>query len=257
MPDRAFTLWCTGLSAAGKSTLCEAVADELGRRGVRVAWLDGDEVRRELSYGLGYSREDRVENARRVAYVASTLNRHGVNVLVSLISPYKEMRAIARETIGDFVETYVRCSLDQCAVRDPKHLYERARRGEVKSFTGVSDPYEAPETPELVVDTERLDRAHAVRHVVAFLEESGRVPLPGVRQVALELGAEAYARLGAAAEAAGLSGPEEFLRLVASEAAGTLLPDGVGQIAPDRAGGVGGDGDEVVLARLRELGYID
>jgi adenylylsulfate kinase len=252
LADRAFTLWCTGLSASGKSTLCEAVAGELGRRGVRVAWLDGDEVRRELSYGLGFSREDRVENARRVAYVASTLNRYGVSVLVSLISPYKEMRAIARETVGDFIETYVRCSIEQCAERDPKQLYAKAKRGEIKAFTGISDPFEAPESPELVVDTERLERPQAVRHVLDYLESTSRVPPAGVRHVRVELGADAFNRLEAAAASSGLSGPEEFLRLVASEAAGSLAP------ATERAAGEEApQDDEVVLARLRDLGYID
>ncbi len=252
LPDRAFTLWCTGLSAAGKSTLCEAVAGELGKRGMRVAWLDGDEVRRELSHGLGFSREDRVENARRVAYVAATLNRYGVSVLVSLISPYKEMRAIARETVGDFVETYVKCSIEACAERDPKALYAKARRGEVKAFTGISDPYEEPEHPELTVDTEGLDRRAAVAHVLAYLEQTARVPAAGVRTVRLEIGAETFASLEGAALEAGLSGPEEFLRLVASEAAGSLSPAGDRAPADDTPGD-----DEVVLARLRDLGYID
>lgn len=252
MPDGAFTLWCTGLSAAGKSTLCEALAADLGRRGMRVAWLDGDEVRRELSHGLGFSREDRVENARRVAYVASTLNRYGVSVLVSLISPYREMRAIARETVDDFVETYVKCSLEQCAERDPKALYAKAKRGEIKAFTGISDPYEAPESPDLVVDTEALERPQAVAHVLSYLEETGRVPPTGVRHIRLELGAETFARVEAAAAAAGLSGPEEFLRLVAAEAADSLSP------APGVAGAEEeSQDDEVVLARLRDLGYID
>jgi adenylylsulfate kinase len=252
VPERAFTLWCTGLSAAGKSTLCEAVAGELGNRGMRVAWLDGDEVRRELSHGLGFSREDRVENARRVAYVAATLNRYGVSVLVSLISPYKEMRAIARETVGDFVETYVKCSIAQCAERDPKALYAKAMRGEVKAFTGISDPYEEPERPELTVDTEALDRTDAVGHVMGYLEESGRVPAAGMRQVRLELAADTFSRLDVAATDAGLSGPEEFLRLVASEAAGSLSPIADSAVADEPT-----QDDEVVLARLRDLGYID
>jgi adenylylsulfate kinase len=252
--ETAFTLWCTGLSAAGKSTLCEALTAEIRRRGVPVAWLDGDEVRRELSAGLGFDRADRVENARRVAYVARQLNRFGVHVLVSLISPYREMRDAARAVIDDFVETYVRCPLETCAARDPKALYRRARAGEIPAFTGVSDPYEEPLRPELVVDTERLTPDAAVRHVLAFLERSGRLPGDGVRRLEIELPRAAFEQIESAADLSGLDGPESFLRVVATEAAASLAP--APAVAAATAAAAGAD-DDVVLARLRDLGYID
>lgn len=252
MRDEAFTLWCTGLSAAGKSTLCETLARELEARGVRVAWLDGDEVRKELSQGLGFSREDRVENARRVAYVARWLNRFGVPVLVSLISPYREMRDVARQNLPDMIETYVKCSVDACSERDPKQLYAKARRGEVKAFTGISDPYEEPERPDLVVDTEQLGRTEAVAQVLRFLEESDRIPRQGLHRVAVELPTAVFDQVDTAARVASFDGPEEFLRLVAAEAAQSLVPEAADAEAPAQV-----QDDEVVLARLRDLGYID
>ncbi|MCL6594595.1 MAG: adenylyl-sulfate kinase [Firmicutes bacterium] len=252
MRDSAFTLWCTGLSGAGKSTLCAAVARELERRGVRAAWLDGDEVRRELSAGLGFGRADRIENARRVAYVAHALNRYGVPVLVSLISPYREMRDVARARLSSFIEVYVRCSLTTCERRDPKALYARARRGEIPAFTGVSDPYEEPEHPDLVVDTDELGPEEAAERVVRYLEGAGYIPAPGMRRLHLEVPADEFSRLEAAASVAGIAGPESFVRLVAAEAATSLAPVGA-----DRAEGGAAADDEVVLARLRDLGYID
>jgi len=251
MPENSWTLWCTGLSAAGKSTLCEALVEELRARGVDAAWLDGDEVRTNLSQGLGFAREDRVENARRVAYVASWLNRFGVPVLVSLISPYAEMRDIARRTLPGFVETYVKCSIDQCAERDPKKLYAKAKAGELRGFTGISDPYEEPEHPDLVVDTERLSPREAVAFVLNYLEETGRIPDRGMRRVDVDLDTATYDQVEAASRAASLDGPGEFLRLVATEAAQSLAP------TPGEAADGEGQNDEVVLARLRDLGYID
>lgn len=252
MRESAFTLWCTGLSAAGKSTLCEALVSEFKMRGIQVAWLDGDEVRKELSHGLGFSREDRVENARRVAYVANWLNRFGIPVLVSLISPYREMREAARANLPGMVETYVKCSVDACAGRDPKQLYAKAKRGEITAFTGVSDPYEEPEHPDLVVDTEALSRPEAVQHVLRFLETSGRIPAHGTSRLEVELPTAVYDQVEAAARVAGLDGPEDFLRLVATEAAQSLNPSAPGVEAEGEA-----QDDEVVLARLRDLGYID
>lgn len=252
MRENAFTLWCTGLSAAGKSTLCEALASELKVRGIQVAWLDGDEVRKELSHGLGFSREDRVENARRVAYVANWLNRFGVPVLVSLISPYKEMREAARDNLPGMIETYVKCSVDTCADRDPKQLYAKAKRGEIKAFTGISDPYEEPEHPDLVVDTDALSRPEAVQHVLRFLEQTGRIPAAGVNRLEVELPTAIFDQVESAARVAGLDGPEDFLRLVATEAAQSLNPTVSGDVGEGEA-----QDDEVVLARLRDLGYID
>ena len=170
---RGFTLWLTGLSGAGKSTLATAVGHELRRRGVRVEVLDGDEVRQNLSKGLGFTREDRDTNIRRIGYVAKLLTRNGVVVITAAISPYRAVRDEVRREIGAFVEVYVKASLDECVRRDTKGLYRRALAGEIPQFTGVSDPYEEPLRPELVIDTEREVVGESAARVVDRLVELG------------------------------------------------------------------------------------
>ena len=170
---RGFTLWLTGLSGAGKSTLATAVGDELRRRGIRVEILDGDEVRQNLSKGLGFSREDRDTNIRRIGYVARLLTRNGVVVITAAISPYRAVRDEVRREIGAFVEVYVKASLDECARRDTKGLYRRALAGQIPQFTGVSDPYEEPLRPELVVDTEQEGVGESAARVIERLVELG------------------------------------------------------------------------------------
>jgi adenylylsulfate kinase len=173
---RGVCVWLTGLSGAGKSTLAGLAADRLRAMGVAVEVLDGDAVRQHFSRGLGFSREDRVENVRRVAYVAGLLVRHGVVVLVALISPYRHARAEARALVGDFLEVYVRCPMAVLVQRDPKGLYARALRGELPNFTGVSDPYEEPETPDLVVDTDREAPEQSAARVLRLLADRGFLP---------------------------------------------------------------------------------
>jgi adenylylsulfate kinase len=171
-----FTLWFTGLSGAGKSTIADIVGPELEERGRKVEYLDGDIVRTHLSKGLGYSKEDRDTNIERIGWVASRLTRHGAAVLVSAISPYEETRRKAREMVeefGPFVEVYVKASVDECARRDVKGLYEKAFAGEIKEFTGVSDPYEAPANPQLVLSTEKETPEESARHVLGKLEQLG------------------------------------------------------------------------------------
>jgi adenylylsulfate kinase len=170
---RGFTLWLTGLSGAGKSTLATVVGHELRRGGARVETLDGDEVRGNLSQGLGFSREDRDTNIRRIGYVAKLLTRNGVAVITAAISPYREVRDEVRREIGAFIEVHVKASLDECIRRDTKGLYARALAGEIPQFTGVSDPYEEPFTPELVVDTERENVATSAARVIDRLVELG------------------------------------------------------------------------------------
>ena len=174
--SRGVCVWFTGLPGAGKSTLAELVAERLRSQSLAVEVLDGDAVRQRFSRGLGFSREDRLENVRRVAYVAGLLVRHGVVVLVALISPYREARTQARQMVGDFLEVYVRCPLDVLVARDPKGLYARALRGELPHFTGVSDPYEEPDTPDLVVDTDRETPEQSAARVIGLLAERGYVP---------------------------------------------------------------------------------
>jgi adenylyl-sulfate kinase len=174
-----FTLWLTGLSGAGKSTLAAAVSAELGRRGIPVEVLDGDEVRQNLSKGLGFSREDRDTNIRRIGYVAKLLTRNGVAVITAAISPYRAIRDEVREAVGTFIEVYVKASLDECIRRDTKGLYRRALAGEIPQFTGVSDPYEEPLSPELVIDTEREELTESAGRVIDRLLELGHLRSPG------------------------------------------------------------------------------
>jgi adenylyl-sulfate kinase len=174
-----FTLWFTGLSGAGKTTIAHIVGPELDRRGLVVEYLDGDTVRTHLSKGLGFSKEDRDTHIDRVGWVASRLTRQGGAVITAAISPYEETRNRARariEDVGTFVEVYVKASVEECARRDVKGLYEKAFRGEIKEFTGVSDPYEEPVSPELVLDTELHTPEESAELVVARLEELGLVP---------------------------------------------------------------------------------
>jgi adenylylsulfate kinase len=173
-----FTVWFTGLSGAGKSTIADLVGPELERRGLLVEYLDGDVVRTHLSKGLGFSKEDRDTNIERIGWVASRLSRHGAAVLVSAISPYRETRAGARamvEEYATFVEVFVDASVEECARRDVKGLYAKAFTGEIAEFTGVSDPYEAPADPELVLRTEEHEPAESAQIVLETLEELGLV----------------------------------------------------------------------------------
>ena len=149
------TIWLTGLSGAGKSTLANGLANELRQRSVKVEVLDGEAMREHLSLELGFTKQDRSTNVRRIAYVAKLLTRNNVTTIVAAISPYRETRDEARASLQQFVEVYVKCPLEVLVARDPKGLYRRALKGEIPNFTGVSDPYEEPLAPEIVVETDR------------------------------------------------------------------------------------------------------
>ena len=175
-----FTLWFTGLSGSGKTTIAHLVGPELDRRGLVVEYLDGDTVRTHLSKGLGFSKDDRDTHIERVGWVASRLTRQGGAVIAAAISPYEETRQKARELVeefGTFVEVYVKASVDECARRDVKGLYEKAFKGEIKEFTGVSDPYEEPSAPDLALDSEQHSAEESAVLVVAKLKELGLVPV--------------------------------------------------------------------------------
>jgi adenylylsulfate kinase len=176
-----FTLWFTGLSGSGKTTIADVVALELERRGRMVEKLDGDVVRTHLSQGLGFSKEDRDANIERIGWVASRLTRTGAAVVVSAISPYEDARRKARalvEPFGPFVEVFVATPLEECERRDVKGLYAKARSGEIPAFTGVSDPYEEPASPELRIDTTQLEPKESARIILARLEEIGCLGAP-------------------------------------------------------------------------------
>jgi adenylylsulfate kinase len=171
--ERGFTLWFTGLSGAGKTTIAEIVEHELRERGRRVEVLDGDIVRTNLSKGLGFSREDRDTNILRIGFVANLLTRNGVGVIVSAISPFKEPRDQVRRRIVDFVEVFVDAPLEVCAERDVKGLYKKAFAGEIAQFTGVSDPYEPPNAPDLVLKTAEESPQESAQKVIEKLEFFG------------------------------------------------------------------------------------
>jgi adenylyl-sulfate kinase len=175
-----FTLWFTGLSGSGKSTIAHLVGPALDRRGLVVEYLDGDNVRTHLSRELGFSKEDRDTHIERLGWVASRLTRQGGAIITAAISPYEATRRMAREMVeevGTFVEVYVQASVDECARRDVKGLYEKAFKGEIKEFTGVSDPYEEPSDPEIVLDTEAHSPEESAALIVAELEKLGLVPV--------------------------------------------------------------------------------
>jgi adenylyl-sulfate kinase len=176
---RGFTLWFTGLSGAGKTALATALEPVLRERGLQVERLDGDIVRQSLTKDLGFSKEDRDTNIERVTFVAKLLTRNGVAVLCSFISPYIAVRDQSRAEIGEFVECYVECPLEVLVERDIKGLYKKALAGEIKNFTGVSDPYEAPPNPEIVVNsgTQTIEESMAI--ILQRLEELGYVPPAG------------------------------------------------------------------------------
>lgn len=168
---KGFTLWFTGLSGSGKSAVADLVAEKLKEKGLRVERLDGDIVRQSLTRDLGFSKEDRDENIKRITFVAKLLTRNGVAVLTSFISPYQETRDHARKEIGDFVEIFVKCPLEVCIKRDAKGLYKKAIAGEIEKFTGISDPYEDPLNPEIIVETDKESVEESAEKVIAELEK--------------------------------------------------------------------------------------
>ena len=172
--QKGFTVWFTGLSGAGKSTIAEMLYHEFQARGLKTEILDGDEVRKNLSKGLGFSKEDRDANIMRIGYVANLLTRNGVATICCPISPYKQTRDANRELIGEFVEVYVYATIEELAEhRDPKGLYKKALAGEIEHFTGIDDPYEAPENAEITIETETSSPEDAAKQILAYLEKGG------------------------------------------------------------------------------------
>jgi adenylylsulfate kinase len=170
----------TGLPSAGKTTTANALTEKLEELGCAVECLDGDKLRQHIGSGLGFTREDRMENVRRAVYVCGLLNRHGVNAVVAMISPYAEMRAYARSQLTNFMEVHIDCTISECERRDVKGLYAKARRGEIPLFTGVSDVYERPENPELALHTDGSEVGDNVRLLLEMLQTRGYAAAPSV-----------------------------------------------------------------------------
>ncbi|KAA0002760.1 MAG: adenylyl-sulfate kinase [Thermoplasmata archaeon] len=175
MEQRGVTVWFTGLPCSGKTVVADGVAERLRKKGYKVERLDGDIVRQSLTSDLGFSKEDRDENIKRVTFVAKLLTRNGVIVLTSFVSPYRERRKKTREEIGNFIEVYVKCPVEECIKRDVKGMYKKALNGEIKNFTGVDDPYEEPENPELVLETDKESVEESVQKVLDKLKELGYI----------------------------------------------------------------------------------
>ena len=248
MTAEGFVVWFTGLPSSGKSTLARALEGALRSRGQRVEVLDGNEIRARLGRGLGFTREDRDENVRRIAFVARLLARQGVAAITAAISPYREARDEARSENGRFVEVYVRCPLELCIARDVKGIYQRALAGEIQNFTGISDPYEEPLRAELVVDTSQegpevgLSRIVRTLNALGYLSHRRRgvtsVPLPTYLVERIQARVKGRPRLD----------PASYVADVLSEALAEKESAEGGLAIEERA---------AIEARLRKLGYID
>jgi adenylyl-sulfate kinase len=242
-----FTVWFTGLPSSGKSTLARMLEQVLVERGQRVEVLDGDEVRLRLSRGLGFSKEDRDENIRRINYVAKLITRCSGVAITCAISPYRALRDEARQEIGRFIEVYVKCSLDVCIDRDVKGLYAKALRGEIPAFTGISDPYEAPLAPEVVVETDRESPEESLAKILGRLEALGYVttiPAHGMCSMALPR----YL-----IEALEAQVPDRPFRNVAAYVTHLLTE----VVEEEPALALSAEETETVKARLRDLGYLE
>lgn len=242
-----FTVWFTGLPSSGKSTLARMLEQELGQQGWPVEVLDGDEVRLRLSRGLGFSKEDRDENIRRISYVAHLVTRSGGVAITCAISPYRGLRDEARQEIGRFVEVYVKCSLEVCVARDVKGLYAKALRGEIQAFTGISDPYEPPLYPEVVVETDQESPEESVANILRRLEELGYLDATrngGVR--ALTLPRYLLEALEARRPETPFHDVTAYVTHLLTQAA-----------AEEPAFALSVEETEIVKARLRDLGYLE
>lgn len=182
MTRSGFVVWLTGLSGSGKTTIGRSLKTRLEELGMKVELLDGDEVRKQLSPDLGFSKKDREMHARRVVYLSKLLARNGIVTLVSLIAPYRSFRDSARKEIGDYVEVYVKTPLETCIKRDPKGLYKKALNGEITDMTGLQDPYEEPVNPEVLIETERLTVEDSAGKILSILKELRYIPQVKINQ---------------------------------------------------------------------------
>ena len=176
MEHKGFTLWFTGLPCSGKTVLADVVADELKKKGMKVERLDGDIVRKSLTRDLGFTEEDRNMNIERVTFVAKLLSRNGVAVLASFVSPYNKIRAYSRKEIEDYILVYIKCSLEECEKRDVKGMYAKARAGEIKDFTGIGHPFEDPDNPDIIVETDKQSVEESKELILKALNDFGLLP---------------------------------------------------------------------------------
>jgi adenylyl-sulfate kinase len=181
MQQEGFTLWMTGLSGAGKTTIARQLETQLKDRGIRFERLDGDVVRESLTRDLGFSKEDRDKNIERVTFVAKLLSRNNVGVVCSFISPYQAQRDMVRQETTNFIEVFVHAPLEVCAERDVKGMYAKAFAGEIANFTGISDPYEAPENPDILIPTHEETVEESANRVILYLEEHSLIPVAEAR----------------------------------------------------------------------------
>ena len=240
---KGVTVWFTGLPCSGKTTLALKLSEELKKRGIHCEDLDGDVTRKYLSKGLGFSKEDRDENIRRVGFVCSLLTKHGSVVTAAFVSPYRSIRDENRKLIGNFVEVYVKCSVEKCMARDVKGMYKKALAGEIKNFTGVSDPFEEPEKPELVVETDKESEAESLQKIIAKLEELGYLR-PGGKDILIP----DYLRQ----DLAKIMGSQNFpdLSTFVIHILGSYVAQNSGQ------GELPKEEEDAVREKLKKLGYI-
>ena len=240
---KGVTVWFTGLPCSGKTTLALKLSAELKKRGILCEDLDGDVTRKYLSKGLGFSKDDRDENIRRVGFVCSLLTKHGAVTTAAFVSPYRSIRAEIRQMIGNFVEVYVKCSLDKCIERDVKGMYKKAIAGEIKNFTGISDPFEEPEKPELVIESDKESEDESLKKLLAKLEELGYLQ-PAGKDIVIP----AYLR-------------QDLVKILGSQNFPDL-PTFVIHILSNYAAQNGGPADlsqseeDAVREKLKKLGYI-
>jgi len=242
-----FVIWFTGLPSAGKSTLARLLEGRLCQRGMRVEVLDGDEVRQRLNRDLGFSKDDRDENIRRIAFVARLLARNGVIVITAAISPYRQVRDEAKREIGRFVEVYVKCPLDVCINRDVKGLYRRALAGEVSNLTGISDPYEEPVNPELVVETNQEGPETSVGRMLAKLEGLGYLSPRSNGITPVPIPTYLIGKIEAALNGRAQGDPLAYIVEMVSQG----LLDGEAIASPTA------EEKARIQERLKELGYLD
>jgi adenylylsulfate kinase len=244
---KGFTVWFTGLPSSGKTTLARLLEPVVKQRGFQLNVFDGDEVRMHLSKGLGYSKEDRDENIRRIAYVSGLVTQHGGVAIACAISPYQQLREEARKRIGQFVEVFVHCPVGKCIERDVKGLYKKALNGEIDHFTGVSDPYEEPADAEVIVHTHLESPEESLAKIVRRLEEMGYLPPAGFRGLT-SVSIPTYVIQGLEGQLIADTSMD-VSRYVTQVLTQTLDEPAATPLA--------GEQREKIIGRLKELGYVN